>query len=119
MACFLVPLGLGIVVKAIEKVLRGAAERLRLNWLSNMLLGGAGVLALEHMWHGEVVPWPPFLTAMSNPADIPVMLHEMATAGVAMSVAVSALWGGMVYLATRSEKLVEAARPPKRITGAI
>ena len=36
---------------------------------------------------------PPFLTAMNNPEDIPVMLHEMATVGVGMALLVTAVWG--------------------------
>ena len=41
-------------------------------------------MALEHILHGEVVPFPPFLTAASNPADAAEMLTEMGTVGVAM-----------------------------------
>jgi hypothetical protein len=44
------------------------------------------LLAFEHLWHGEIVPWPPFLTAMNNPADIAPMLHEIATIGIGMAV---------------------------------
>jgi hypothetical protein len=51
----------------------------KLGWLLKLLWGGCFLLAIEHIWHGEVVPWPPFLTAMSNPADIHPMLMEIAT----------------------------------------
>ena len=60
-----------------------------------MLLGGAFLLAFEHIWHGEVVPWFPFLTAMSNPADAAEMFHEMATVGVVMAILITVVWIGM------------------------
>jgi len=69
-----------------------------------MLWGGTALLALEHVWHGEVVPWPPFLTAMENPADIGPMLHEIATVGVAMAITVTAVWGIMVLVAELKAK---------------
>ncbi len=67
----------------------------KLKWLNTMLWGGAALLAFEHVWHGEVAPWFPFLTAAANPADASEMLHEMATSGVAMAVLVTAVWGVM------------------------
>ena len=68
----------------------------KLKWLRNMLWGGSALLAFEHVWHGEVVPWFPFLTAASDPADAAQMLHEMATVGVAMALTVTAAWLVMV-----------------------
>ncbi|MBQ1643361.1 MAG: hypothetical protein II103_02390, partial [Treponema sp.] len=50
-------------------------------------------LAIEHIYHGEVVLYPPFLTAMRNPEDIAEMLHEMATVGVSMAAIVTLVWG--------------------------
>ena len=64
----------------------------KLGWLMNMLWGGVILLCIEHMWHGEVVPFPPFLTAMNDPAEIPVMLGEMGTVGVGMAVLVTVAW---------------------------
>lgn len=71
----------------------------KLGWLSNMLWGGSFLLAVEHIWHGEVVPWPPFLAAMNNPADVMPMLQEIATVGTAMAVLVTAVWGVMLAVA--------------------
>jgi len=76
----------------------------KLRWLSNLLWGGSFLLAFEHVWHGEVVPWFPFLTAAGNPADTAVMLHEMSTVGVTMAVLVTAVWVGMVLLSSAMEK---------------
>jgi len=64
----------------------------KLSWLNRLLWGGVLLLAMEHAWHGEIVPWPPFLTAMSNPAQVGPMLHEMATIGTGMALFVTLVW---------------------------
>jgi hypothetical protein len=92
MACFLVPMVVAIVTTVIQKSSRSLAEKLKLSILNALLWGGVILLAVEHVWHGEVTPWPPFLTAMATPADIPVMLSEMATIGTSMAVVVSVTW---------------------------
>jgi hypothetical protein len=65
-----------------------------------MLWGGSALLAFEHIWHGEIVPFFPFLTNAVNPADRLEMLHEIATSGVMMAVLVTAVWAVMVAVAT-------------------
>ena len=50
-------------------------------------------MGLEHILHGEIVPFPPFLTAASNPADAAAMLNEMGTVGVAMLAILLVAWG--------------------------
>ncbi|MGN0262285.1 MAG: hypothetical protein ACI4B9_05515, partial [Eggerthellaceae bacterium] len=114
MACFLVGGAEAIVVSAVRKAVKtkeqekgivdaqgnqltdpatdGICWTRKLGWLMNMLWGGVILLCIEHMWHGEVVPFPPFLTAMYTPAEIPVMLGEMATIGVGMALLVTAVW---------------------------
>jgi hypothetical protein len=115
MACFLVPTGEALVVKAIEKIeekkeVAAPAEHTtdsivkvplskKLKWLSHMLWGGAALLAFEHVWHGEVVPFPPFLTAMNDAADKAEMLHEMSTVGVTMAAIITLVWLGMCVAA--------------------
>lgn len=76
----------------------------KLKWLRNLLWGGVALLAFEHVWHGEVVPWFPFLTAASDPADAAEMLHEMGTVGVAMALLVTVVWLGMLGVAALAEK---------------
>ena len=109
MACFLVSAAEAVVVTAVEKseekkeAANAKAGRnhqaegkipfsRKLKWLTYMLWGGAVLLAFEHVWHGEVVPWFPFLTAMSDPADAAEMFHEMATVGVCMAVLITVVW---------------------------
>ncbi|MCL1951617.1 MAG: hypothetical protein FWF60_02195 [Oscillospiraceae bacterium] len=81
----------------------------KLQWLSNLLWGGSLLLAFEHVWHGEIVPWFPFLTAASNPADAMGMLHEIATVGVCMTLVVTLVWAGMLLVSNAMEKQARAA----------
>ncbi len=120
MACFLVPAGEAIVTTIVQKTLEKKEKKVgaegttktglswsrKLSWLNKMLWGGTILLALEHVWHGEVVPWPPFLTAMENPGDVAPMLHEIATVGVAMAIAVTVVWAIIVLIAERKAKYV-------------
>ncbi|MHC1721848.1 MAG: hypothetical protein AB9836_01445 [Aminipila sp.] len=76
----------------------------KLSWLNRMLWGGVILLAFEHLWHGEIVPWPPFLTAMNNPADIGPMLHEIATFGTSMALFITIIWTIMVMIADQKSK---------------
>ena len=129
MACFLVPTTEAIVTTFITKAeekkeknesveKKEASEEevkipmsRKLHWLNKLLFGGAILLAFEHLWHGEVVPWFPFLTAASNPGDTAIMLHEMSTVGVTMAVLVTAVWIGMCLVAdsmVRRENQVRA-----------
>ena len=96
--------------KTIEE--KTAAPRIKLSeklsWLNMMLWGGSILLLFEHVWHGEVVPWFPFLTAASSPESTQTMLHEIMTVGVGMAVLVTAVWAVMVlaadFIAKRSEE---------------
>ena len=98
MACFLAPTAVAIAVSIIRRLFKGFAERTRLDILELMLWGGALVLAFEHLWHGEVVPWPPFLTAMKSPEEWAIAINEIAVVGTSMNAAVLATWGGMLVI---------------------
>ena len=134
MACFIVPATEAIVVTVVRKVMEkkekqseevdivldGVPEKARripfsgkLKWLTNLLWGGSALLAFEHVWHGEVVPWFPFLTAAADPADAAEMLHEMATVGVSMAVLVTVVWLVMVGVSSVIEKRALKADPVK------
>ena len=108
MACFTVPAAEAIMTKTAEKVLHADKEQnvfvRRLPWLTKMLAGGSVLLAFEHVWHGEVQPFFPFLTAMESAEDTAEMLHEMGTVGVGMAVLVSVCWAGMVLVSERIRK---------------
>ena len=126
MACFIVPAVEAAVVKVVEKGVEKkettaseASESssvkeakiplsTKLKWLTYMLVGGSFLLAFEHIWHGEVVPWFPFLTAMDNPADAVEMFKEMATVGVSMAILVTLIWLIMCKVADYIVKRPEA-----------
>ncbi|MGI6045592.1 MAG: hypothetical protein ACOYCA_01975 [Eggerthellaceae bacterium] len=135
MACFLVGGGEAIVVSAVRaKVKKNEIEKgiidengnqltdasehgicwtRKLSWLMNMLWGGVILLLIEHVWHGEVVPFPPFLTAMNDPTAIPVMLQEIGTVGVGMAVLVTAVWFVMTLVADASVRRVASTKAAK------
>ena len=123
MACFLVPTTEAIVMTIVKKSAKAKEAKMntevvadnaqssaviseegtakipfsrKLSWLTNLLWGGAGLLAFEHVWHGEVTPYFPFLTAASNPQDTAAMLHEMSTVGVSMAALITIVWVGML-----------------------
>jgi hypothetical protein len=122
MACFLVPTAEAIVTTIVTKTVKNKeakavtvdsknaeiSEKIpfsrKLGWLNNMLWGGSALLAFEHLWHGEITPFFPFLTAAASQADTTAMLQEMATVGVAMAVIVTAIWGCMVAASDAIEK---------------
>ncbi len=108
MACFSVPLAGALVAAGAGKM--GAVKKSRnpflakLHWLVKMSLGGSFLLAIEHIYHGEIIPVPPFLTAMKDPSDTAAMLHEMATVGVSMAVLLVVAWIAMVVVSTAVER---------------
>ena len=124
MACFLVSAAEAIVVTAAAQIMKNSEmkadsqkmakeaavetkQEKHLPWskklmiLAQLLWGGAFLLCFEHIWHGEVVPWFPFLTAMNDPGDTAEMLHEMSTIGVTMAIIVTVTWAIMMFVADR------------------
>lgn len=120
MACFVVPVAEAIVVSTVSKVLKSKEEKkadlanidmsscegkissaAHLQKLSNFLWGGSALLAFEHIWHGEVSPFFPFLTAAANSVDFAEMLHEMSTVGVTMALVVTGFWAALTYIETK------------------
>ena len=127
MACFLVSAAEAVVVTLATQVVLAHENKLlpkfqrevdtkaerpaekillsrKLRWLSNLLWGGSLLLAFEHVWHGEIVAWFPFLTAAATPADTAAMLHEISTVGVAMAALVTVVWGAMLLVSSSLEK---------------
>lgn len=121
MACIIVPMTEAIITTIAAKVVKKheAASLTndtaiipiseKIDWLNKLLWGGSALLAFEHIWHGEITPVFPFLTAATDAASRAAMLHEMATSGVAMSVLVTAVWGCMVAVVSRIHQKKTAA----------
>ena len=95
MACFIAPMGVGIATTVFRKKI---PETLKISWLNIMLWGGVIMLTIEHIAHGEIMLFPPFLTAMQTPSTIPVMLQEMAIVGGIMTLVIVSIWLVMVYI---------------------
>ncbi len=128
MACFLVPLAEAVAISAAKSIyskkmekdeargiIKSSEKKLKIqnflkkvDILQNMLYGGSFLLAVEHIYHGEVSFVPPFLTAMKTPEEIPVMLHEMATVGVGMALLVTAVWAAGLGLSAIFRKFKRA-----------
>ena len=118
MACFTVPLATAAVASAVKTTLPKSAEGnpfvSRLGWLGKMMFGGSFLLAIEHVYHGEIIFTPPFLTAVKdgNTAD---MLHEMATRGVTMAVLLAVVWVVMVTVSTLRERAAAGAMKAQEV----
>ena len=133
MACVLIPAAEAVVVTAAYVVLKKREQKLeapkladsktalseepkitwskRLSWLLSMLWGGVLLLVFEHFWHGEIVAFPPFLSAMASPDDTAEMLHEMSTVGVSMAVCVTAVWGvACAFVDAKVKKIKKALK---------
>jgi len=130
MACFLVPMTEAVVLTVAQKVLekREGTQAYRvtsadgytmektpfskkLGWLNKLLWGGSALLAFEHLWHGEIVPFFPFLTAATEgPEAVAEMLGEMGSVGVSMAVLITVVWGIMLIV---SKVLEQKALKPQ------
>ena len=111
MACFLGPAAGAVVAAAVKKGVEHSEAKqenkvsnkvkfsVKLSWLIKLFVGGVVLLAFEHVWHGEVVPYFPFLTAMNDPADKAEMLHELVTVGTSMTAMILAVWVVMCLVA--------------------
>ena len=118
MACFVVSAAVGVgtavarhVVKHHEKKLALAGKEpkvekfgsdvkwsKKLAYLELMLFAGSFILAIEHILHGEIVPFPPFFTAASSKETALEMLREMGTVGVTMLAILVAAWAIGVFV---------------------
>ncbi len=124
MGCFIVPAAEAVITTVATKMVKsnekeesvkvsfadGTLEEAtkikfstKLGWLNKMLWGGSALLAFEHLWHGEVVPFFPFLTAVKT-GEVAGMLQEMSTIGVLMAVLVTSVWGIMLAVSSVMEK---------------
>lgn len=124
MACFLVPAAEAVITTIAAKTMKSKENEetvkisfadgtiedatkikfsTKLGWLNKLLWGGSALLAFEHVWHGEVVPFFPFLTAVEA-GETAEMLAEMGSAGVMMAVLCTAVWAGMLAVSSIIEK---------------
>ena len=79
----------------------GLSLRKKLHLLSNFLFSGSVLLVFEHFWHGEIVPFFPFLTGARTPEDSYTMLQEMSTVGVSMALLITGIWAVYCFVLER------------------
>ena len=122
MACFVVPVTEAVVTTVAQRIMKAHEKEeklslemdcaegvnkipfsVKLGWLNRLLWGGSALLAFEHLWHGEIVPFFPFLTAVAD-GEVSGMLAEMSTTGVMMAVLVTVVWAAMLLVSSAMEK---------------
>lgn len=121
MACFIVPVTEAVITTVAAKVIKNRENKnaddstrpaetvgnikfsAKLGWLNKMLWGGSALLAFEHLWHGELTPFFPFLTAVKT-GEVSAMLSEMASVGTVMALTVTAVWACAVAVCSSLEK---------------
>lgn len=105
MACFIVPLTQAIATtayrKSTEHVQKNNFLHRNLKSLETMLWGGSLMLIVDHIINGEVTWMYPFFTALETEGGGMVILREMLTVGVPMSVLVTAVWAVWCYMKER------------------
>ena len=106
MACFVTPLTTAAIATASRKKI---PAKYRPDWLLIMLWGAVVALIVDHAINGEISIYPPFFTALKNPADTAIMLKEIAVTGTAMTAAIFATWG--IMLTVSRFKSTHSARP--------
>ncbi|MDE5583136.1 MAG: hypothetical protein K2J08_05485 [Ruminococcus sp.] len=116
MACFVVPVAEAIVTSVATHILESKENKSekttsdnvrfsrKLKWLSKLLWGGSFLLVFEHIWHGEIKPFFPFLTAAESPESFTAMLNEVSTVGLGMALTVTTAWIGMLIISDIAEK---------------
>ena len=68
-------------------------------------LRGSVMLIVDHIINGEVTWRYPFFTALEEAGGLQVMLREMLTVGVPMSIVLTAVWVGYAILKERKNRI--------------
>jgi len=99
MACFVVPLVQAVATSALRKWGKkdGFIGR-HLASLELMLWGGTVMLIVDHVINGELTWKFPFFTALTETGGGAVMLREMLTVGLPMSIIITLVWAIYAYV---------------------
>ena len=103
MACFLVPLTQAIATTVYRKHTAAPDSFLGRNLptLEKMLWGGSVMLIVDHIINGELTWLFPFFTALQTEGGGAVMLREMLTVGLPISVVVTLVWAAWCFVSER------------------
>ena len=111
MSCFIVPLAQAMVTSTYRKINSKAFEnsdsafKRHIPDLEKMLWGGSAMLIVDHVINGELTWKFPFFTALEEAGGGAVMLREMLTVGVPMSLAITAIWAVYALVKERRKKV--------------
>ena len=115
MACFIVPLVQAIATSIYRKSAGKAVSspdsnllKRNIPTLEKMLWGGSIVLIVDHIISGELSWRFPFFTALDVEGGGAVMLREMLTVGLPMSLILTAIWAVYALLKERRSAAVSA-----------
>ncbi len=99
MACFIVPLTQAIATSVYRKTTTPKDTFLGRNLasLEKMLWGGSVMLIVDHIINGELTWRFPFFTALETEGGS-VMLNEILTVGLPISLAVTAVWAAWCFV---------------------
>ncbi|MBO7643514.1 MAG: hypothetical protein J6S62_00930 [Bacteroidales bacterium] len=108
MACFIVPLVQAVATSIYCKTAKNSISnphsallKRELPALEKMLWGGSVMLIVDHIINGELTWKFPFFTALGVEGGGAVMLREMLTVGLPISIAVTAVWAIYAVLKSR------------------
>lgn len=117
MCCFLVPLVQAAVTTVYRKThadrVADPASNLfvrHLPALEKMLWGGTVMLIVDHIINGELIWKFPFFTALTLEGGAGVMLREILTVGVPMSLVLTLVWGAWALVKERRAGRIPAVR---------
>ena len=98
MACFVVPLVQAVATSALRKWdKKDSFVGRNLASLELMLWGGTVMLIVDHIINGELTWRFPFFTALGETGGWQIMLREMLTVGVPMSVVITLVWATYAF----------------------
>lgn len=113
MCCFIVPMAQAVATTIYRKTHKSniasteaGALMHNLPELEKMLWGGTLMLVVDHIINGELTWQFPFFTALNELHGVEVMLKEMLTVGVPMSLVLTAAWA--VWALLRERRSVSA-----------
>ena len=112
MSCFIVPLAQAMVTSAYRKANNSKIEnshsalKRHIPALEKMLWGGSVMLIVDHIINGEFTWKFPFFTALELEGGGTVMLREMLTVGVPMSLVITVVWAVYAVLKERKKSVI-------------
>ena len=108
MACFIVPLTQAIATSVYRKHAASSNTFIgrNLRTLEIMLWGGSVMLIVDHILNGELTWVFPFFTALEVEGGGAVMLREILTVGLPISLVVTLVW--LIWCFVKERRTVRA-----------